>query len=74
MRSTEAGPTSGVQGCHQSTPPTAAIAIALIAVTASQNGSAQADVDPQGQSRYERITDPWADDYHGGRFRPPTEG
>ena len=49
------------------------VAIALIAVTASQNGSAQADVDPQGQSRYERITDPWADDYRG-RFRPPTEG
>ena len=53
---------------------TVPVVIALIAVTASKNGSAQPNVDPQGQSSYERITNPWADDYHGGRFHPPNEG
>ena len=50
------------------------VVIALIAVTANKNGSAHPGVDPQGQSHYERITNPWADDYHRGRFRPPTVG
>ncbi len=51
----------------------APLAISLVAVIASQTGSPQADVDPQGQSRYDHITSAWADDYHGGRFYPPAE-
>ncbi len=52
---------------------TASVAISLFAVTASQTGLPPADVDPRGQSRYEHITNPWADDYQGGRFHPPAE-
>ncbi len=48
----------------------APVVISIIAVTASHTGSPQADVDPRGQSRYEHITNPWADDSHGGRFHP----
>ena len=45
----------------------ALVAISLVAVAASQTGSSQADVTARGQSHHERLTSPWADDYHGGR-------
>ena len=49
------------------------VAISLIAVTASQTGSPQADVTARDQSRHEHITSPWADGYHGGRVHPHAE-
>ncbi len=51
----------------------APVAISLVAVIASQTGSPQADVDPQDQSRYDHITNPWTDEEHDGRFRPRGE-
>ena len=49
------------------------VVISLVAVTASQTGSPQADVAARGQSRYEHVTSPWADDYHDGRAYPHAE-
>ncbi len=40
----------------------APVAVSLIFVTASQTGSASVNVDPQGQSRNEHITNPWTDE------------
>ncbi len=51
----------------------ALVAISLVAVTASQTGSPQADVTAQGQSHHEPLTSLWADDYHGGRVYPHAE-
>ena len=48
----------------------ALVAISLVAVTASQTGSPQADVTAQGQSH---LTSLWADYYHGGRVYPLAE-
>ena len=38
------------------------VVISLVAVTASQTGSPQADVTAQDQSHHEYVTSPWADD------------
>ncbi len=49
----------------------APVVISIVAVTASQIGSPQADVTARGQSRHERVTSLWAEDYYGGRAHPP---